>query len=145
MINQDFFLALEELEKVKGISPEVFISTLETALVSAYKKASGDASGISVKLNPEKKTIKVYSVKNVVAEVVDPEKEISVEFGRKGDFEVYLLDKEHDGEFIKTYRCPLSYAFELFEKGIINDANSVIALLKLNKYMKENNICLTQE
>ena len=79
MINQDFFLALEELEKLKGISPEVFVSALETALVSAYKKATGDASGIMVKLNPEKKTIKIYSTKLIVDEVVDPEKEISLE------------------------------------------------------------------
>lgn len=79
MINQDFFLALEDLEREKGISQEVFISALETALVSAYKKATGDAGGITVKLNSEKKTIKIYSTKNVVEEVVDPEKEISVE------------------------------------------------------------------
>lgn len=60
-------------------------------------------------------------------------------------FDAEVTDSQHldDGEFIKTYRCPLEYANELFEEGIINDANSVIALLKLNKYMKENDICLT--
>ena len=62
-------------------------------------------------------------------------------------FDASITDSQHldDGEFIKTYRCPFNYAFELFESGIINDANSVIALLKLNKYLKENNICLMQE
>ena len=30
------------------------------------------------------------------------EKEITIDFGRKGNFEVYLLDKAHDGELIKT-------------------------------------------
>ncbi len=79
MINQDFFLALEDLEREKGISQQVFIDALENALVFAYKKSTGDASGISVKLNPEKKTIKFYSTKNVVEEVTDPEKEISAE------------------------------------------------------------------
>ena len=79
MINQDFFAALEDLEREKGISQDEFISALENALVFAYKKSTGDMSGISVKLNPEKKTIKIYSVKNVVDEVTDPEKEISVE------------------------------------------------------------------
>ena len=78
MVNQDFFAALEDLEREKGISQEEFISALENALVFAYKKSTGDVSGISVKLNPERKTIKFYSVKNVVEEVVDPEKEISV-------------------------------------------------------------------
>ena len=55
MINQDFFAALSDLEREKGISQEEFISALETAMVSAYKKSSGDTSGISVRLNPEKK------------------------------------------------------------------------------------------
>ena len=79
MINQDFFLALSDLEREKGISQQEFISALETALVVAYKKHSGTASGVEVRLNPDKHTIKIYSVRNVVEEVVDPDKEISVE------------------------------------------------------------------
>lgn len=79
MINQDFFLALSDLEREKGISQQEFISALETALVVAYKKHSGTASGVEVRLNPEKHTIKIYSVRNVVEEVVDPDREISVE------------------------------------------------------------------
>ena len=79
MINQDFFSALEDLEREKGISQELFINALETALVSAYKKATGETGGILVKLTPEKKTIKIYSTKNVVETVTDPDKEISVE------------------------------------------------------------------
>jgi len=79
MISQDFFSALEELERTKGISQEDFIKALEEALVSAYKRYAGDVSGIMVKLIPEKKTVKFYSVKTVVEEVTDPENEISLE------------------------------------------------------------------
>lgn len=79
MINQDFFLALEELERQKGISAEEFIAALENALVIAYKKSTGISGGVEVRLNPEKKSIKIYSVRTVVEEVVDPEKEISLE------------------------------------------------------------------
>ena len=79
MQNQDFFLALDALEREKGISREEFISALEDALAIAYKKHTGDVSGIEVRLSPEKKGIKIYSVKNVVDEVVDPDKELSVE------------------------------------------------------------------
>ena len=46
MINQDFFLALEELEKQKGISAEEFIAALENALVIAYKKSTGISGGV---------------------------------------------------------------------------------------------------
>ncbi len=83
MINQDFFLALEELDKQKGISAEEFIAALENALVIAYKKSTGIAGGVEVKLNSEKKSIKIYSVRSVVEEVVDPEKEISVDEARE--------------------------------------------------------------
>ena len=79
MINQDFFNALVDLEKEKGISQQEFISALSDALVIAYKKATGETGGVEVRLNPEKRSIKLYSFKNVVEEVVDPDKEISVE------------------------------------------------------------------
>ena len=83
MINQDFFLALEELDKQKGISAEEFIAALENAIVIAYKKSTGISGGVEVKLNSEKKSIKIYSVRSVVEEVVDPEKEISVDEARE--------------------------------------------------------------
>ena len=78
MINQEFFTALVDLEREKGIAQAEFISALEDAMVIAYKKATGNASGVTIKLSPEKKTILIYSVKNVVEEVVDEDKEISV-------------------------------------------------------------------
>lgn len=78
MINKDFFQALEDLEMEKKIDKETFISTLETALTSAYKKMYGEAKSALVKLNPEKATIRIYSYKTVVEEVQDPDKEISL-------------------------------------------------------------------
>ncbi len=78
MINKDFFLALEDLEREKGISQQAFIDALENALVFAYKKHTGDSSLIQVKLNPEKKSIKIYSAKLVVDEVTEEDKEISL-------------------------------------------------------------------
>ena len=79
MINsKDFFIALDLLEKEKKIKKEYFISALESALTSAYKKNFGEAKSATVKLNPEKNTIKVLAYKTVVEEVEDPDKEISL-------------------------------------------------------------------
>ena len=78
MINKDFFQALDDLEFEKKINKEAFISALETALTSAYKKMYGQAKSALVKLNPEKATIRIYSYKTVVNEVLDPDKEISL-------------------------------------------------------------------
>ena len=79
MINKDFFLALEDLEREKGISQQAFLDALENALVFAYKKHTGEESGIEVKTDVEKKTIRIFSVREVVGEVTDPERQLSVE------------------------------------------------------------------
>ncbi len=96
MINKDFFQALDDLEAEKKINKETFISTLETALTSAYKKMYGEAKSALVKLNPEKATIKIYSYKTVVDEVQDPDKEIALS-------EAKLIKKSHKiGDVIMT-------------------------------------------
>jgi N utilization substance protein A len=79
MISKAFFQALDELETTKKIKKDVFIEALEAALASAYKRHTGEASSIEVKISAEKNTILFYAYKTVVEEVTDPEKEISVE------------------------------------------------------------------
>ncbi len=78
MVNKDFFQALIDLQEQKGIDSQYFIDALEAALTSAYKKNFGEAKSAFVKLNPEKHTIKIYSYKTVVEEVLDADKEISL-------------------------------------------------------------------
>ncbi len=78
MTNKDFFSALEDLEKEKGISPETMIETLENALVFAYKKHTDNSGKVLIKMNPEKYTVKFYSVKKIVEEVTDYDNEISL-------------------------------------------------------------------
>ena len=83
MINKDFFLALDDLEKEKGIPKEVFLEALENALISACKKQyAGTVGAVEIKLNPDKGSLDFYTVKNVVEEVTDREKEISLEDAR---------------------------------------------------------------
>ena len=55
MTNKDFFLALDDLEKEKGIPKDVFIEALKNALVSACKKQyAGTVGEVDIKLNPER-------------------------------------------------------------------------------------------
>ena len=88
MISKDFFLALEELERTKGIKKSIFIEALETALVIAYKKEFGSSKAVEVKLNPERNTIKILAYQTVVEEVEDKEAQISLEDAR-------LIDKKY--------------------------------------------------
>jgi len=81
MINKDFFVALADLEKEKGIPQEVFLEALRNALISVCKKQGG--GDVEVKLNPEKGSIEFYTVRTVVEEVVDKDTEISLEEARE--------------------------------------------------------------
>ena len=84
MTNKDFFAALADLEKEKGIPQQVFLDALENALVSACKKQyTGGAGSVEIKTNPEKGTIDFYTVKTVVEEVLDRENEILLEDAQK--------------------------------------------------------------
>jgi transcription termination/antitermination protein NusA len=79
MISKEFFQALKDLQAEKNISPEFFISALESGLTAAYKKIYGEAKSASVELNEEKCTIRIFSYKTVVETVEDPDKQISLE------------------------------------------------------------------
>ena len=80
MINKDFFAALADLEREKGISEETFLDALETALVSAYKKQYvGEAGKVEIKLDPEKGTIRCFLTRTVSDAEELGEGEISLE------------------------------------------------------------------
>ena len=103
MINKDFFQALKDLEEQKGINADYFIESLESALTSAYKKNFGEAKSAFVKLNPEKNTIKIYSYKTVVAEVLDSDKEISLA-------EAKLIKKSYKvGDLVQQEETPKNF------------------------------------
>lgn len=61
-----FLEALEELEKEKGISKESLLSTVEQALLSAYKKNYGEEENVEVEIDRETGDVKIYEVKTVV-------------------------------------------------------------------------------
>ncbi|MCL2675760.1 MAG: transcription termination factor NusA [Firmicutes bacterium] len=82
MVNKDFFLALDELEKEKRIKKEIFLSALETALVIAYKKHTGAAKAIEVRLLPDRNTIRIVAYQKIVETVEDRDTEISLEDAR---------------------------------------------------------------
>lgn len=75
----DFFLALDELEREKKISKDVMIEALEAGLVSGYKKEYGESKGIKVKLDPEKCTLTVYAFREVVEELTDGDRQVTLE------------------------------------------------------------------
>ena len=82
-MNKEIFVALDLLEKEKGIPREYMYEKIEAALVSAYKKEYGNNTNVRVHIDPVKQDVKIYQQKTVVEEVVDPEIEISLEDAKK--------------------------------------------------------------
>ncbi len=81
-MSKELFEALELLEKEKGIPVDYMLEKVEAALVSAYKRESGSTSA-RVGINREKRQLKLYRMRTVVEDVVDPKSEISLEEAQK--------------------------------------------------------------
>lgn len=96
MKNKDFFQAIEDLDREKGIKQEMLLETLTNALVIAYKKHTGDARDVVIEMNPDRETVRFFAVKTVVDEVVDPEKEVSLELAREIKKNVKVGDQLRD-------------------------------------------------
>ena len=79
MTNKDFFLALEALEKEKGIEKEYFLDALKTALATAYKRNFDEIRPVEVEIKPEKYSIDIYAYQTIVAEVENPDTEIALQ------------------------------------------------------------------
>ena len=88
-MNEDFIRALKELVKEKGISEELIFTTIEDAMVAAYKKnyanANTSAQNVRVSMDRETGEIKVFSQKVVCEEVYDDVTEISLEDAKEID------------------------------------------------------------
>ena len=82
-MNQEFIGALKEIVKDKGISEDLLFTTIEDALVAAYKKnyagPTSSAQNVKVTIDRENGEIHVYSQKIVVEEVFDNVTEIALE------------------------------------------------------------------
>ncbi len=81
-MSADLFDLLDEIEEEKGISKDVVLDALESALISAYKKNFGAVEDINVKFS-ENGDIKIFARKTVVETVENRETEISLEDARK--------------------------------------------------------------
>jgi len=76
--NKELIMAMEELEKERGISKEYLLESLEVALASAYKKNFDSAENVKIEMNSETGAIKVYAQKEVVETVEDNNLQISL-------------------------------------------------------------------
>ena len=70
---------IETLAKEKGIEPEVVITAIEDAVLTASRKYYKSNENLRTKFNQETGQIELYAVKRIVETVADPETEIAIE------------------------------------------------------------------
>ncbi len=86
-MNQEFIEALKEIVKEKGIDEDLLFTTIEDALVAAYKKnfvnTVGSSQNVKVTMNRENGDIHVYAQKIVSEEIIDISNELTVDEARE--------------------------------------------------------------
>ena len=97
--NKELILALEELEKEKGMDKEYLLEAIETALVTAYKRNFDSLENVKVEMDRQTGATHLYAIKKVVEKVEDPETEIELKEAQKINPD-YNLDDEINIEIV---------------------------------------------
>ena len=71
--SSELIIAMDELEKEKGIKKELLLEAIEQALVTAYKRNFDSAENVKITMDKETGEIHVYSEKDVVEKPEDIE------------------------------------------------------------------------
>jgi N utilization substance protein A len=113
-MSQELIHVIDQISKEKGISKEMVVEAVESALVSAAKKKYG-AQRIAVQIDPKRGDIIMYAYKKVVAEVSNPDEEITLE-----EAQTLYPDAQMEGE------VPLQVEFQGFGRIAAQTARQVI-------------------
>ena len=112
-MNNEFLEAIEIIARDRGISREVLIETIESALVSAYKRNFGSSHNVSVNIDRESGDVRVFAIKNVVEQVEDDTLEVGLEEARKinrayepGDLVEFEVTPKSFGRICLLYTSP---------------------------------------
>jgi len=94
---EELLKSIMQLSKERGISPDIFYSAIEEALVTVADKYFDSGADVQVEIDKDRGKIEVYCTKLVVKEVEDPLLEISWKDALKYD------SKSKDGDIIRIY------------------------------------------
>ena len=94
MTKNEFALAFNEVLEEKQLSKEIILGAIESAMVSAYRRAvnASTAQHVEAKIDPETGKVTVSAEKEVVEDVQEPKTEVILEEARKVNPEAQLGD-----------------------------------------------------
>ena len=83
-MNADFFEAIEDIEKEKGIRRGYMYDKIKQAMLAAFRRDNPECEdNVEIILEEESKRIEMNVIKTVVEEVEDPSHEIILEAAKK--------------------------------------------------------------
>lgn len=85
MSKNEFSLAFNEVLEEKQLSKEIILGAIESAMVSAYRRAvnASTAQHVEAKIDPDTGKVSVFAEKEVVESVIEPKTEVLLEEARK--------------------------------------------------------------
>src|SRR5512144_980128 len=94
MPKNEFSLAFNEVLEEKQLSKEIILGAIESAMVSAYRRAvnASTAQHVEAKIDPETGKVMVFAEKEVVEDVQEPKTEVILSEARKVNPEAQLGD-----------------------------------------------------
>jgi N utilization substance protein A len=94
MSKNEFALAFNEVLEEKQLSKDVILGAIESAMVSAYRRAvnASTAQHVEAKIDPDTGRVLVFAEKEVVEDVQEPKTEVLLEEARKVNPEAQLGD-----------------------------------------------------
>ena len=94
MSKNEFSLAFNEVLEDKQLSREVIVAAIESAMVSAYRRAvnASTAQHVEARIDPDTGKVEVFAEKEVVEDILEPNTEVLLEVARQYDPEVQLGD-----------------------------------------------------
>jgi N utilization substance protein A len=94
MTKNEFALAFNEVLEEKQLPKEIILQALESAMVSAYRRAvmASSAQHVEAKVDPESGQVTIFAEKEVVESVQDERTEVTLEDARKVNPDVQLSD-----------------------------------------------------
>ena len=94
MSKSEFTLAFNDVLEDKQLSKEVIIGAIESAMVSAYRRAVGasTAQHVEAKIDPDTGSVMVFAEKEVVEDIFEPKTEVLLEEARKVNPDAQLGD-----------------------------------------------------
>ncbi|MEI6308165.1 MAG: transcription termination factor NusA [bacterium] len=102
-MSKELILALEQIEREKGISKESLIEAIEVALTTAYRKDYGASQNVLVDLNVKTGEIHVFAQKDVVELVENKFASISLEEAHQ------IVPEAQLGDIIKQEITPKDF------------------------------------